>query len=370
KRVDRALGQLRARLARRGIRSPAMAVALLLESRAVSAAPAGLAAAVSSAALSAPAAGLAAAGLLQLMSTSKLLVSAAVLGAILTVAVATREVRADLQVADDLADARRQDEALRARSRAAEREITAVTRERDGLRDSLAALRAAADRQAAADAANGIRDPEVAGREFVSAHPEAVALVTSAIRANLIKSYGPLFRSLHLTPAQIDAFVDLRIKGGEGGFRWSTEIQSPWAEFSLGDLSTTERDDGLRALLGDEGYRQYLDFSRQEPARTLAAEVGRALYFTPAPLSSEQAQQLAQLFVQGSARYQAGRTIDLAAVDWDEALSRAQAFLSPPQLAALRENRVRRQTSRALGDGIRVVQQAARAENSPSSAAK
>jgi RNA polymerase sigma factor (sigma-70 family) len=370
KRVDRALDQLRTRLARRGIRSPAMAVAMLLESRAVSAAPGGLAATVSSAALSVPAAGVTAAGLLQLMSTSKLIVGAAILGAVLTATVATREARADLRASAFLANATRENEALLVRSRAIEREIAAVTRERDGLRDSVTAFRAEADRQAADDIAKGIRDPEVAGHEFVAAHPEAVALVTSATRIRLLGSYGALFRSLQLTPAQIEAFIDLRIKSGEGGLRWNTEVQSPVAEFSLGDLSSAEREDGIRTLLGTEGYRQYLDFSRQEPARNLASELAKALYFTPAPLSSDQARQLTQLFVQGSANYQQGKSVDLAAVNWDDAIAQAQAFLSPPQIAALRENRLQRQASLALRNGVRSAQQAFQAGNSPTTISK
>lgn len=370
KRVDRALGQLRARLSQRGISSPAMAVALLLERQAVSAAPSGLATAVSSAALSAPATGLTVAGLVQLMSMSKLLLGAAIVGAVLTVAVATREVRADLRMAGDLADANRENDALLARSRVVAKEVAAATRERDGLRDSLAALRAERERQVAADAANGVIDPEAVGHEFVSAHPEAVTLVTNAIRANVLKSFGPLFRSLQLTTAQIDTFVDLRLKGGEGGLRWNTQLQSPVAEFSLGDLTSTEREDGIHTLLGDEGYRQYLDFGRQEPARTLASEMSRALYFTPEPLTGEQARQLAQLFVQSSARYQQGKSVDLAAVDWDHAIGQAQAFLSPSQLSALRENYVQRQASQALRNGIRAAQQAADTKTSPPTTTK
>jgi RNA polymerase sigma factor (sigma-70 family) len=365
KRVDRALDQLRVRLSKRGISSPAMAVALLLESRAVSAAPAGLASAVSSAALSTPAASATLVGLLQLMSTSKLVLGAAILGAVLTVAVATREVRADLRVSENLAGAERESAALLARSRVAERAIADVTRERDALAASIAALRADKDRQVATDAASGIIDPVAMGQEFVSAHPEAVALVTSAVRANLLKSYGAFFQSRHLTSAQIEAFVDLRLRSGEGGLRWNTERQAPVAEFSLGELTSAEREDGLRALLGDEGYQEYRDFSRQEPARTLASELGRALYFTSTPLTTEQARQLTQLFVQGSARYQEGKTIDLAAVDWDAAIVQAQAFLAPAQLSALRENYAQRQASQALRTGIRAVQQEAEAKNAP-----
>lgn len=370
KRVDRALDQLRAGLSRRGIRSPAMAVALLLESRAVSAAPSGLAATVSSAALSAPVPGVTVVGLLQLMSTSKLVVGAVILGAVLTVAVATREIGADFPASESLARAERENAALMARFRVVEREIAAGTRERDGLRASLAVLQAEKDRQAAADLADGIVDPESAGQEFVSAHPEAVALVTNAIRANLLRSYGPFFQSRHLTSTQIDAFIDLRLRSGEGGLRWNTQRQAPVAEFSLGELTPAEREDGLHTLLGDEGYRQYLDFSRQEPARTLTSEMGRALYFTATPLTSDQAAQLTQLFVRNSARYQEGKTIDLAAVDWDAAIEQAQAFLAPAQLAALQENRAQRQASQALRNGVRLVQQAAEAKNAPASTAK
>lgn len=370
KRVDRALEQLRARLSRRGIHSPAMAVALLLESQAVSAAPAGMAAAVSSAALVGPAGGLAIAGLVQLMSTSKLVVGAAILGAVLTLAVATREIRADLHGGDVLTDVTRENEALLARVRLGEREIAVALQERAGLRDALAALQAAADRQMAADAAAGIRDPEVAGQAFVSAHPEAVPLVTSAIRANLIKSYAAFFRARHLSPAQIETFVDLRIRSGEGGLRWNTQFQAPEAEFSLGELSSAEREEGILSLLGVEGYREYLDFSRQESARILSVELGRALYFTATPLTSDQARQLTQVFVQGSVRYQQGKTVDLAAVDWDAALGQAESFLAPDQLSALRENYRQRQAAQALRDGIRAVQQASQAQDSPASAAK
>jgi RNA polymerase sigma factor (sigma-70 family) len=372
KRVDRALDKLRAMLARRGIGSTTAAVALMLENQAVTAAPAGLTTTVAGSALSAGSGiNLSTLSLLQLMSTTKLTVSLAVLGAFFAIGLATYEIHASRETSVALALANRDNDALLAHLGATNRSAQSSEKSLADLQkaiDAARAVRAAEDAKAAAEAAK-VRDPVAAGHEFLSAHPEAPTLVTTEIRANMIKNYAPLFKSLGLSSDQIEQFLDLMVRE-QAGLRWDSDTQSPIGEFDIGDLSKVERENKLHELLGDDGYHSYQEFDRTRTARELAAQLGSSAYFTAAPLTTVQASQLVQILSQSSADYQQGKSVSASSIEWDAAITRAQDVLSASQLVALGDLRDQNLFSQEMHQAINETVKAFVASRSPSSASK
>ncbi len=153
-RVDRALEKLRVALERRGIRSVSAALGTVLASQAGLAAPPGLIATVSGAALSAGAAPGGMAAFFNLMSATKIIVTTAVLVAVLASGMAvlqhrraeTATLRAEAAT-QELAAARNQ--LARAEQRRTTAESAAAEAEKDNA-DLLAAVRAARNKSAAA----------------------------------------------------------------------------------------------------------------------------------------------------------------------------------------------------------------------------
>lgn len=155
-RVDRALEKLRALLARRGVTSTGAALATVLSSQVITAAPAGLAGAVTSAALAgASMAGGVTAATLGIFSMSKptVLLAAALLAVSGTVVFEFNQSR---QAEAALAAVNRDEAGLRARLRAAEQRAAEADQDLASLQravESARAVSAAADARAAALAA-------------------------------------------------------------------------------------------------------------------------------------------------------------------------------------------------------------------------
>jgi len=100
-------------------------------------------------------------------------------------------------------------------------------------------------------------------------------------------------------------------------------------------LSEDEKTAQLQALLGPQGFEQFREATRQAPLRTLVTQLAASSYYTPSPVTADQAAQLQSLLAALSADYQDGGTANASSVNWDQALAQAQAFLSPSQLAIL-----------------------------------
>jgi hypothetical protein len=96
-------------------------------------------------------------------------------------------------------------------------------------------------------------------------------------------------------------------------------------------LPPGEKDRRLRELLGERGYQRFEEFQRS-PRDNRVTQLGSMLYFTDTPLTAEQAAQVQHVLTECN---RAGFD-RLPAEYWADAVARAQVFLSPPQVAALR----------------------------------
>lgn len=186
-------------------------------------------------------------------------------------------------------------------------------------------LRASADPLAA--------DP-TAGNAFIARHPEVQRLLIESRRASAAGSYAPLFKLLHLTPAQIERFSDLAGKGTGGVFK------GPNGELVRYEMASREEwreaETELRTLLGEDGYELYRNYyDALGPAWQTTVQIAGDLASTSTPLSSAQAEQLQRVLFEGRvAREWSGRP----QYDWPAILGRAAHFLSPEQLTALNDH--------------------------------
>lgn len=269
------------------------------------------------------------------MSTTKLgLGVAGMLALLLTLGVATYEWRARVEAeqaliatrqnyAAHLADLRAKD----LRAEAAEREAVRLAKELDDAR----AVARRAQAAAAAAPAPVASDPVEEGRAFLARHSEVKQALEDYGRASRRFQFAPMYRALGMTPEQIRLWEAMN--GGTMGF-WRTGghgISMPYGTYGV-PVSGLERTQKLQEALGVEGVRHLQRFQNIAVARGMAADVAGSLYFTETPLQPAQADQLVQALVESR---NAGPAARNSAYDWNAVIAKANAFLSPPQVAVL-----------------------------------
>lgn len=339
RRVDRALGRVRTKLAKRGISSTAAALGLVLAEQVATAAPSELAGTVASAALQAASVVSPMAGWICLMSTPKMIGIAGIALA-LTLTFAVREARALRTAENDVVISTRElgemaSRVSRANQRAKEAEsvLTGKLKHSDGVRQSGTEF---------PDALPDTPDPAATGRSFLAVHPETAAIITGYARARARGRYHELFLRLGLTPDQINRFCALALQL-EAGIRWNTATQVPAAEINIGDQTRQQVEDQIHSLLGDEGFAQYVNFTRDlmGNVREVAEQVGRSDYFSDSPITPDQARLLTEIVAIHSPEYREGGRANSATLEWDGIMAEAAGILNPSQLAALGDIRER-----------------------------
>jgi hypothetical protein len=97
-------------------------------------------------------------------------------------------------------------------------------------------------------------------------------------------------------------------------------------------LSDAEKDERLRQLLGESGFRRLEEYQKAQDSN-YANRLASALYFTDTPLTAEQGVQLGRMVAEVRSREPWGTTPPQ--VFWAQIRDRTSAFLSTPQRAAL-----------------------------------
>ena len=153
--------------------------------------------------------------------------------------------------------------------------------------------------------------------------------------------YGPLVKQLNLSPEQADKFYNILV---DNGIKSLTAMQS--GTLSPEDTQSLEAD--LQSLLGDAGFAQYKDYTKNDMAdQTLWTAMKND--FADNPLSEAQQQQLLQAMKGArqsvNARNPLANASDkTASLDQvlqqqeqmnQNVLQQAAAFLSPDQLQTL-----------------------------------
>jgi RNA polymerase sigma factor (sigma-70 family) len=333
--LDRIIDKMRAALAKRGIRSTSAALALALASQAEASAPAGLVAAVThSAVTSAGTAGVSLAKCLQIMSTSKLMIGAALIASFLSIGFSVREHTVAHEAEAKLATRTRECDFTSAqlaeltnRAQRAQLDLAILREAAAGgnARSQPKAMAVGAGASPAPSPLPVIMAPAPINREL-SNNPDVRAALTAWINSCDNVIYGSFFKALGLSAGQIAAFENLML---QNNINMGTAVLTLRPDgVSPGDVQQS-----MRSLLGDAGYQQFHEYNKTVYVGEVAIGLAGNLYDSTTPLTPQQGAQLTQIIGQNSTLPPNSGPPFPGTVNWAAVLPQAQAILSAPQFA-------------------------------------
>ncbi len=383
KRVDRALEKLGRLLAQRGIASTSGALAVLLANQVAVAAPTRVAEAITTAAITGArtAAGASAAGTagIFIMNASKIITGITAVGALIAIGSAIYQANASREAAATTASVMKERDALRARLATMEKSA-----QRSG--GNLAAQKGVGDAtQPPAAAASRPVASDNAALDYMLEHPETHAAFVEQFMLSWKGHYDGFFKKAGLSAEQqervlnimkevrtgeLDLLAALHTQGydradNEDPQAMSKVVMGPVRKIGMEDIQ--QREAALRAILGDDGFTAYQQYSATISQRNVAGQLAAQLYNTNEPLTAQQAEQLVEVLSQNafnpraesapgntingtvvsqsvySGRFiQVGQQGGMSVLDWqapvtDAAIARAQSILTPAQFAALKQ---------------------------------
>jgi RNA polymerase sigma factor (sigma-70 family) len=341
-RVERALEKLRTRLSRLGINSSCAALSAILAEKGVMAAPAGLGTAAIATALSAPAAaGLATVlGTLQIMTSTKIVLSVATIVTLASLATAVHQYRHACLAEQALAD---NTNSRQSTKRASPSPAETRTNQPQTQPDRVAANHATTVPPAQPN------NPFSALMDLLS--NSAMQKQTEvAAKVRLDGQYSALFKSLNLTPPQIDQFKNLLVEKQMVGFDSMSAAHQhginpssdPQGFFQAVMDAEKTVDAQISALLGADGYQQFQKYQESVPARNTSNLLSLALSYTSEPLTETKTNAVIQILTQhGTPPLPPGNPFavlngDLGIIKLNEqGLAQIQGILSPPQVQTL-----------------------------------
>jgi hypothetical protein len=203
--------------------------------------------------------------------------------------------------------------------------------------------------------------------DILASDPKLQLMARAAQRAQFETAYGPFFRSLQLSPAQIaqlgEAWTksdeqqqDLRAIVRERKLRPDDPSVAQLLQEAADELRTAQI-----AVLGEGGYDRLQDYERTLPARAIIERFAGALALADRPLTAAQAESLTQAVAASASS--SGRRIDPTTIDWAFVDQQAQGVLSSEQFALFRRiepvgggsSRWMIQFERAINDARKVI---------------
>jgi RNA polymerase sigma factor (sigma-70 family) len=371
-RVNRALEKLRGLLAKRGIRSTAVALGGLLAGNAAVAAPAGMAASVTATAVgTALTAGTASVvGILSFMSAIKITVGVSGVVVALAVGTAIHQANAARRAEAELAASRGEQAELRVKAADFEKRLaSAVDEASRALAEKAPAPVAPAQKEPQkkrADGRNG--DPRIADTasrlDVLYASAEYQEMALKSYQVSLPLAYGPLYRKLGLSPEQIARFEAALMEKQQRHIDTMAAARMQGvsvADDSLQKLSTTDAGgDPVRAVLSEADYAQYQEYRGTSNARRPVDLLAQNLYATEAPLSPSQADELTRIVAANTAKPVTSGLIGTAAeTDWNKVIIDAKGTLSESQLRTLNAQTEKIRTEKAMLELSKRLMQAA-----------
>ena len=384
--VDRALEKMHALLARRGVTSTSAALAVALANQVSVAAPVGLAASVTGAALASTAAAgggaIVALKLLNFMSTTKIVSGVAGVVALLAVGAAVYQSNQVSESTAALTTVSTERDALRSRLAAMEKRAQQSDDSLATTQKELTDLRAAPPKPAAAPVTRPSASQSGPAMDYVLEHPEAQPTFVQQQALRVKAHYDRFLKASGLPAEKQEQFLstmkemaaddlDFMATLHTHGFGVGNVPEDPQGREQFEKLLADRRQEKqaevakLRKMLGEDAFKQFAQYTATMAERNVADQMAGQLYFTDAPLTAAQADQLAQILAQNRYSPQAEPTSTLNGIhitpqalqarvgqvmqqqgmsmmDWlapvtDAAVSKAQAVLTPAQLAALKQ---------------------------------
>lgn len=207
--------------------------------------------------------------------------------------------------------------------------------------------------------------------------PEIQMLMAIQQRAGLDARYASLFKSLNLSPAQLDQFKNLLVEKQAAitdalaaaraqGINPRTD---PEDFQKLVTDAQSEADNNIKATLGEAGYAQYQQYQQTLPQRNVVNQLAQSLSYTSTPLTSAQNEQMVQILAANtpasanSASNNVRSTVtsafgvgfggQLNSPITSSAITQAQTVLAPAQVGALQQLQAAQQAQAQLTQAMR-----------------
>jgi hypothetical protein len=198
-------------------------------------------------------------------------------------------------------------------------------------------------------------------------------LLATQQRGALDARYAALFKSLNLSPAQLEQFKNLLVekRTAVADVMAAARSQGLTGRDNRDELralvqnAQNEVDNSIRATIGDAAYQQYQSFEQTQSQRTVVSQLQQRLSYTDAPLTDAQTEQLVQVLATttdqknpnaGGVRTPAGR-IGLGgsggAQITDAAVAQSATVLSTAQQQALQQLQAEQQAQAQLAKLLR-----------------
>jgi hypothetical protein len=206
--------------------------------------------------------------------------------------------------------------------------------------------------------------------------PEMQRLMALQQKGALDARYAQLFKSLNLTPEQLERFKNLLVEKStammdvmaaarQQGINPRTDRD---AFQKLVADAQAQVDDSIRSALGDVGYQQYKNFEQTQPQRAVVSQLEQRLSYSSTPLSPEQANQLVnilastsptaarnnnQIFFAGGPAVGAAVNFGGQATITEATITQSLGVLAAPQIDALKQLQQEQQAQAELGAAMR-----------------
>ncbi|MBE2214256.1 MAG: hypothetical protein IAE82_10330 [Opitutaceae bacterium] len=228
--------------------------------------------------------------------------------------------------------------------------LTALTERRDAALRRLVALRDSSPKpsgRSVDDSTTGkssaavpvVPKPPSYPSRSIAEEPILQVLKQEADRGLHHLRYASFVRSLALTEHQAEALYRLvqdhdtrRLDLNRSIQNQKLNINDP-AAVALRNEAEHAREADLRALLGEAGLAQLTTYERTVSLRQTVANYSVAATMAGEPLKASQTEEMIRILAESTSLYRAGGSAKDGAVDWEEALPRMQALLSPSQFA-------------------------------------
>ena len=173
-------------------------------------------------------------------------------------------------------------------------------------------------------------------------NPELLALYAKSFRAGLNQRYGLIYQALGLSPDQVEKLNDHFTEEEKEKMKLLAAAASQGLDRSDPDIQAMLWDLGGRydqtraALIGEVASNQFAQLYNAVPFAPVVNDAASFLALSSTPLTAPQEMQLMQALSAASSHDEKTGQANAATVDWEKAFQQAQAFLSAPQLAALK----------------------------------
>jgi hypothetical protein len=217
----------------------------------------------------------------------------------------------------------------------------------------------------------------------LASNPEFQRLLALQMKSRISATYGPLFKSLNLTPDQLaqfqslladkqQALMDTLQAARDQGINPRTD---PDGFKTLVNQSISQVDSSIQQALGDANYQQYQQYQQTLPERNTVNSLQQQLSYTQTPLTDDEANQMIQLLADNQPQkagsgtsgttnggdsgpglmslLNGGGTAKVTA----EAITAASGVLSAPQVSALQQIQSEQQAQQQMQQLIRSANQ-------------